>query len=348
MIAALFCVQELSAQDMHFSQFTQSPFNLNPGLTGQFDGQWRFIGNQRKQWRSVTVPYSTLGLSADTRITKARLKKLLPFLKSDDDPCKNRFSGWNVGLSFYTDKAGDSKLTTTLLQLAVSKEWDVHHDGSLLVVPGLMFGMTNMQIDYSALQYDNQWNGFAYQSSLNSGESFAREGRTYMHLHGGVAVVKKVNKTNHWSAGIGWYNISSPKQSWFDQSFVRLDRRVNFHARYTFLLKEKYLIEPALLYMHQGKYQELILGGVVHYILSNKQWMYRTVYAGVFGRAKDAGYVVAGMRYDDWNVGLSYDINTSNLKPASNSKGGLELSVTYIIPPNPFICVKKKVCPDYQ
>ncbi|HRJ35295.1 MAG TPA: type IX secretion system membrane protein PorP/SprF, partial [Flavobacteriales bacterium] len=53
------------AQDIHFSQFDLSPINLNPGNTGLFDGTYRFAGNFRNQWRSVTVPYSTFSLSAD-------------------------------------------------------------------------------------------------------------------------------------------------------------------------------------------------------------------------------------------------------------------------------------------
>jgi hypothetical protein len=51
------------------------------------------------------------------------------------------------------------------------------------------------------------------------------------------------------------------------------------------------------------------------------------------GRARDAGNIIAGMRYDMWDVGLSYDINVSDLVPASNRRGGLELTVVYIIPP---------------
>ncbi len=64
-------------------------------------------------------------------------------------------------------------------------------------------------------------------------------------------------------------------------------------------------------------------------------------------RAKDAGFVVGGIKYDAWNVGVSYDINTSNLRPASNGRGGFEFSVIYILNHPSIIVRPPKVCPDY-
>ena len=56
------------AQDIHFSQFNNSPLNLNPAQTGLFNGDWRFVGNLRNQWSSVPVPYRTFSLSTDTTL----------------------------------------------------------------------------------------------------------------------------------------------------------------------------------------------------------------------------------------------------------------------------------------
>src|SRR3954471_19404848 len=53
------------AQDIHFSQFNRSPLNLNPANTGLFDGDFRFSGIHRNQWKSVTVPYKTFSGAFD-------------------------------------------------------------------------------------------------------------------------------------------------------------------------------------------------------------------------------------------------------------------------------------------
>lgn len=331
----------LSAQDIHFSQFYQSPFNLNPALTGQFDGAYRFIANQRTQWRSVATPYSTFGLSADA----ANLQLPDGWMNPKDGQTFS--TNLNSGLSFFNDKAGDSKLKSTIINLALSKDVPLSTDGKQRVVPGVMLGFTSMRIDYSALSYDNQWNGMLYDPNINPQENYARSSRGYFNLNMGIGYINHISKREQIVAGISVFNLSSPKQSFFDDGYVKLDMRLNIHGQYRFRINQQWLAEPMFIYMSQAVYKEFNIGGLAHYVLADNSWSYRTLYAGVYGRVRDAGYVVAGMQYDAWNVGISYDINTSNLRPASNGRGGFEFSVVYIIPPKPK-AFPVKICPDYM
>lgn len=325
--SALLVGARAHAQDIHFSQYYQSPFSLNPALCGDFDGAYRLIGNQRTQWRSVTVPYSTLGFAAD----------MAHFSKQDI----------GIGASFFTDKAGDSKYTTTMFNLVASKRLIIQGNEKHALGLGMMLGLTSMSIDYSQLNYDNQWTGLVYDPNIDSGERYARDSRVYANLHLGVTYQRPINDA--WLVKGGWslYNLSSPKQSWFDDAFVRLNVRTNLHASATYRINDQWQAEPMFLWMKQGQFNEVDLGGRAHYVIESKSWMYRSLYGGVMARAKDAGYVIVGMRYDHWDVGISYDINTSTLKPASNGRGGLEFGVIYIIPPKPTAKAARKVCPDY-
>lgn len=54
----------------------------------------------------------------------------------------------------------------------------------------------------------------------------------------------------------------------------------------------------------------------------------------------------AGLEHDDWTFGLSYDINTSDLVPASRNRGGIEFAVVRIFGTRPAIPVRFKACPD--
>ena len=47
------------AQDIHFSQFSETPLLRNPALAGIFSGDLRIQAVYRNQWNSVTVPYQT-------------------------------------------------------------------------------------------------------------------------------------------------------------------------------------------------------------------------------------------------------------------------------------------------
>lgn len=315
-------------QDIHFSQFWQSPFNLNPALAGQFDGSWRFVGNQRTQWRSVTKPFVTFGVSADA----AQLTK------------------YNLGgaLSVYTDRAGDSGLSLTMINPGVSKKIMSQEDGLFDVVAGLMLGLTSMSIDYSQLSFDQQWNGFFYDPRSGTGESFDRDSRWYLNLHSGILVSKNLSDDRRWQAGLAVMNVSSPRQSFFDEKFVRLNPRINLHGSYFRRIDALWSIEPMFLLMRQMTFTELNLGSRVHYVVDESVYLPVSVYGGLFARARDAGNLVLGARVGYWDVGVSYDFNLSDLRVASNVRGGFEIGVIYIIPPKPSIKFIKKVCPDYN
>ena len=104
---------------------------------------------------------------------------------------------------------------------------------------------------------------------------------------------------------------------------------------------------PGALLSVQGKFKEFILGSSVRHVLLEQRGLFRTVYGGVFFRTRDAGFIVAGMDYDQWRFGASYDINISDLKTASNGKGGLEISVVYILRTIKMPVINKFLCPDY-
>jgi hypothetical protein len=55
-----------------------------------------------------------------------------------------------------------------------------------------------------------------------------------------------------------------------------------------------------------------------------------TFYAGSWYRFGDALIPYIGLEFGNWRFGASYDVNTSSLKSASNSRGGFEISLIYI------------------
>ena len=66
-------VMSFNAQDLHFTQFYNTPMKLNPANTGAFKGDLRVISNYRNQWSSIESPYKTFGFSVDLPILKLSL-----------------------------------------------------------------------------------------------------------------------------------------------------------------------------------------------------------------------------------------------------------------------------------
>ncbi len=334
-------VVKINGQDIHFSQFRQSPLLLNPALTGHFDGSYRFVVNQRTQWRSVTAPYSTFACSLDAN----NLPMPDGLFNSEDGDA----SEWpfHAGISFYTDKAGDSQLKTTGINLVVSDDFKLPFNDKTTLRAGAMVGYTTMKIDYSKLNYDNQWNGTAYDPSINSGEVFPRAGRGFFNLNLGALINHSFTKEQSLTFGLSAFNLSQPGQSFFDEGYVKLDPRLNVHASYTQTIGNSLILEPLLLAMRQGTYSELNAGALLHFTLHETAWSRNGVYGGFTLRNKDAFCLMAGLQLGLWNSCISYDVNISALQPASNRRGGLEFSLIRTFYDFP----KKrdaKWCPNYM
>jgi type IX secretion system PorP/SprF family membrane protein len=328
----LLCVHQLGlAQDIHYSQFNASPKNLTPAQTGLFDGDWRFVGNYRSQWSVIPVPYKTFSLASDTRL-KTKFKNDVPA----------------VGLVINTDQAGDSKFTT--LQVLASGAYikkltkDSTHFLSLAIQPGF----TTKSFNVNALTFDNQYNGDVYDKSLSGGENFSKTRITYFELGGGIAYLWRKTARKQVNIGVSALHLNRPKQSFFGDDGIKLDVKTSISGLAEFPVAEKIDVIPTFLYQSQGKFKETIVGGFGKYYLKPINGFTTAVSLGAFYRLKDAFIVVANMDYKNFNVGISYDVNTSKLIAATNQRGGFEVSVIYIFRKVvPFIA-KKRVCPIYM
>jgi type IX secretion system PorP/SprF family membrane protein len=314
------------AQDIHWSQFSDNPLFQNPGQAGNFKGDIRFVGNYRDQWRAVTVPFQTTSISID-----GKLKKL-----------KNIGVG---GLVFH-DVVGDGKLRTVELQFNANLPLYLNQDSSIIFRPGVNLGLNQRQINSQLLSFDNQYNGIQFDENLPSNETFSTNSRTNLSTGLGAVIDWKLNKQSKLNTGIGFYNLNKPDQGFLGVKIQR-DIRTNIHARVEHKIKKELYLLPAINFSRQGKYTEFILGSSVKYILKEYLGDYRAVYAGIWYRAKDAGFISVGMDIQNWFIGVSYDLNFSKLTQASNARGGLEIAVRYIhtsLKPKKII---HRVCPDY-
>tara|TARA_R110001592_G_scaffold5046_3_gene27967 strand:+ start:5351 stop:6409 length:1059 start_codon:yes stop_codon:yes gene_type:complete len=314
----------LKGQDIHFSQFNNSPLNLNPGLTGSFIGDIRVVGNLRNQWSSVTTPYSTYGLTVEGNTIFNT-----PF---------------NVGLGFYNDKAGDSEFST--LQIAPSVSYTIFlGDSSQTIIIGAQPTFTQRKINYDKLQFDNQYNGLVYDPNLDNNETFSNEGRTYLNIHSGVSWNYNIASRKSIGAGIALHNIFTPKQSFFNDDNIQLDKRFTFHTNALFRVSDKVDAVPSISFMAQHKFKEVIVGGSGKYHLNNGN--YKAAYLGIWYRNSDAIYFSAELDYSNFHFGLSYDLNLSSLKVASNKRGGFEFSVIYIFEKYRPTIKRYKACPNF-
>jgi type IX secretion system PorP/SprF family membrane protein len=328
----LFCVPVfVQAQDIHYSQFNASPQNLNPAQTGLFDGDWRFVGNYRSQWSAIPVPYKTFSLAGDTRLKTKML---------NDVP--------GLGLQINNDKSGDSRFGTTQIFLSGAYIKKLTKDSAHFLSIGIQPGITTKSFNVNALTFDNQYDGDSYNAAIASGENFAKTRITYFDMGAGIAYLwRKTNRTKI-NFGISAFHLNRPKQSFFNNDEIRLDIKTTVSAIGQIPVSAKLDVLPSFMYQHQGKFHETLMGVFGKYYLKPVNGTETAVSLGGFYRLKDAFILAANMDYRNFNVGISYDVNTSKLKEATNRRGGFEISVIYIFRKLVPFVAKKRVCPIYM
>ncbi|RYZ31969.1 MAG: type IX secretion system membrane protein PorP/SprF, partial [Sphingobacteriales bacterium] len=75
-VLLIFFSVPVAAQDLHFSQFYQSPLTTNPANTGFIpDADYRIGGNYRNQYSSIMQqPYKTMSLFGDAQVFRDRFE----------------------------------------------------------------------------------------------------------------------------------------------------------------------------------------------------------------------------------------------------------------------------------
>ncbi len=236
-----------------------------------------------------------------------------------------------AGLVINRDKAGDSEYGTTQANISLSYIRPLNKSANQYISFAVQSGIAQRTINYSRLTFDNQYDGLAYNSNMSSGETFGIDNFSFLDFSAGGCWNYKYSNNENYTAGIAVFHLNRPRQSLMNDSDIRLDRKLVINGSGDLELSDKFSLLPGLLIMKQGKYSEVCVGGTLKMIKDKNILTYTAFKAGTYFRAKDAAILTVGMDYKTLSIGISYDINYSKLKPASHLRGGLELSLIYVL-----------------
>lgn len=338
----------LQAQDIHFSQFNENPSLLNPALTGA-SSVMRVSAVYRDQWRSVTVPYKTYGVSFESRFKASAWNKVDGQSMTFTKKATGNLTG---GLSFYSDKAGDGNMGTTNVNLSLASFVPLNQKSFISL--GLQGSLVQRSLDFTKLIFSNQYTGTGYDNTMISGENPANSSFIYADFAGGMAYTyatqdKMIASNNQKKATFGFsvYHINQPKQLFLNGSGEKMNMKYVVHGDFLMGIKHSNVaIAPAFLVQIQGAAKEIIVGTKIkYYIKEDSKYtgiIQRTsVDLGVFYRNQDA--MIISFMYDKRQkmaIGISYDLNISSLTKASKLSGGPELVLRFNTS-NPYLYQKK-------
>lgn len=320
----------LMSQDIHFSQYSSSIINLNPAFTGFFDGDYRVNGIYRSQWTSVPVPYKTISFAADGRFKPKNMKS-------------DCFGG---GIIFNNDKAGDTQYGTNQLYLSGSYIKKVNKDSTLLWGSGLTVGISSIGFNYSKMTFDDQYQNGTYNSAASTGESFSRNASTYADINLGTFLQYAIKQRAFIQYGFSYHHLNSPKLSFQNDKNIKIDSKISNYLYFNYPISTSVDVALEMLFAVQGKYREAIPGAQLKFYTDPKT--NQMLSTGIYYRAKDAVIARVGYQFKTTNLGLSYDVNTSNFIAATNRRGAFEIYITHIFKKIiPFV-PKTKACPVFM
>jgi len=320
-IALLFFGFLAKAQDPHFSQFFSSPLTLNPAFTGKFDGIWRLAANHRDQWPSIPKAYVTTSGSFDMPIMTKKVPEGDVF---------------GLGFSGLSDASGNSALKLNYGSVSLSYHKSLDDAGYNTIGLGFQGTYASVTIDPTKLVFEDQLrqNGFTGTTAdvLTNGNN-----QNYFDVNAGLLFSGSTNGYNNYYIGASIYHLNRPTLNFKNDNNWYLTNRVTIHAGGSFPVSDALTVHASAIQQIQNKASETVLGVAMGFNVGKTETNNpSSLFLGSWMRFNDALIPYVGLEVGGFRFGASYDVNISNLKAATISRGGTEFSIIYIKqPPNP-------------
>lgn len=302
----LFSTKLFAQIDPHFSQYYMYPSWLNPALTGAFDGDYRVTGIYRSQWGSI-APFNTPGVSFDV----------------------NGNNTLNYGGSILQQNAGDGgyNYLTAYGNIAYTGV-RFGAAGNQRLVFGLQAGLIQRRFNPSKLTWADQWNPITgYNSSNPTGEFLSRTSATAFDAGAGVLYYDaQPGKKANIFAGFSASHITRPDDKFSPGSTEKIPVRYTLHGGVRLVVNENLTITPNFLYLRQRTASEAMIGAYAQIKAPlNTEFLFGANY-----RVKDAFSPYMGFFYKNFTLGVSYDVNTSDLSRVQRGANSFEISLSFI------------------
>lgn len=313
------CCSTLSAfgQSVHLSQFYNAPQLITPANTGLMpDHDFRLGLNYRNQWSALPVPYNTFSGWGDLKIG------------GNKDNDHNNWLG--LGLTVYTDKAGDGHLALNQFQGNIA--YHLQTSNTFMLSVGLSAANVTRSVDFNRLTYDAQWNGTAFNADLASGEQSTGLVRSkYMTVGAGVNFSYFPNENVYLKLGGAVMNVNKPIETLLDNNENQIGIRPIGTLDVTVRASELVILNPSVYFTTQNGARELVPGMQLRTVISGtaRNTTPIELFAGGYLRLNDAAIFLLGVQAGPVQVAMSYDMTVSSLSPYNASYGAMEISLIF-------------------
>jgi type IX secretion system PorP/SprF family membrane protein len=301
------------AQDLHFSQWFNSPLTTNPANTGFIpDADYRLGANYRNQWSSVmSEPYKTMSVWGDAQVFRNRIQ-----------------SGWlGLGGVILEDEAGSGNLTTTEVYGSVAYHQMVSY--SSLITAGFNLGWVNKRINSANLRFPDQFDGKFFDNTLPTSVVIDEPNVNFFDVQVGMNYAYFPNPRTYINAGFSVQHINNARESLFSTDPAGFNslipRRYIGFFNGSFKTSDDVIINPMAYYTTDAGASEIVAGFNAQYNLSDNGD--NQVIGGLYYRLGDAFIPMIGFIYKNIHLSFTYDITTSSLSQTNQGRGAWEFAL---------------------
>lgn len=301
------------SQDRNFSQFHELPLLRNPALAGIYKGDFRVTSAYRNQWGSVTVPYTSQSLSVE--------------MKSGVSSGSEDYL--SAGVQVTRDMAGDSKFGKTQLLPIVAFHKLLSAERNTYLTLAFMGGVAQQRFDPTQLRFDDEFQNGVYVPQSTTA-TFNQTQLNYLDGSVGLSFSSEFENEIKYYVGAGLFHVTNPKVAFYEQNAIYLSRKYIANVGLSLPINEWSDMVLYGDYFQQGGFRQ----GQAGLFYRNKVWeedeMYTiSITGGLIARWNDALIPMVRLDYYKIGIGMSYDMNISKLRPASQFRGGLECTISY-------------------
>lgn len=310
-VYAVFCA---NAQDLHFSQWFNSPLTTNPANTGFIpDADYRIGANYRDQWSAVmATPYKTMSIWGDAQVFRNRIE-----------------NGWmGLGGVILRDQAGAGTLTSTQAYGSIAYHQMVGY--ASLITVGFNVGWVNKHINTANLKFPDQFDGKFFNAQLPTSVVIDQPNVNYFDMQVGLNYAYFPTDKIYVNGGFSVQHINRARESFFSTDPSGFNSRIA--PRYigflngSFKTSDQVIVNPMGYYTNMAGASEAVLGLNAQYNLQDNGE--QQVIGGLYYRVGDAVIPMIGFVYKNIKLMFSYDVTTSSLKHADGGFGAWEFALS--------------------
>jgi type IX secretion system PorP/SprF family membrane protein len=306
-----FCAGIVVAQDLHFSQFFNSPLSTNPANTGFIpDADYRLGVHYRNQWSSVmTVPYKTMSVFGDAQLFRDRLQ-----------------NGWlGIGGLVLSDVAGSGSLRSTKVYGSVAYHQMLGN--SSLLSAGFNLGWANKRINPAGLVFPDQFDGKFFDGTRPTSGIPQNNSVSYFDMQAGMNYAYFPQENVYINAGYSIHHVNRPRETFYQDKSQSGTIPMRHIAFVNAILKvhEKVILSPNAYVSIQANAMEINGGVLANYNLSEAGE--KQLIAGLYYRHQDAVIPMVGFELNNLRFTFSYDATISSLRNFNGYRGASEFSL---------------------